>query len=280
MPCAPRSLHGSEGPARRAPRASRRGEARSSCPRPCSRSRPAGSPTGTAAAHPSSCRRGRTPRRPRPATAARRRGGEAMSTAFLRRGRTSPPDRSARRAASPNPADSGSRRSGLLEGRRRRDGHGHAATILLGQPPARARMSRALDPRLLRHARATRRFMVVSVALGCVAALLIVAQAWLIAYVVAGAFLGGHDPDQLGVPMAVLGGVVLARAAVAWAAELAAARASAQAKSQLRAELLVAGAELAVKGDPRVRSGEVATLASRGVDALDGYFSQYLPQLV
>jgi thiol reductant ABC exporter CydD subunit len=141
-------------------------------------------------------------------------------------------------------------------------------------------MSRALDPRLVRHARATRRFIVVSVALGCVAALLIVAQAWLIAYVVAEAFLGGHDLDQLGVPMGVLGGVVLARAAVAWVAELAAARASAQAKSQLRADLLAAGAELSVKGDPRAGSGEVAVLASRGIDALDGYFSQYLPQLV
>jgi len=145
---------------------------------------------------------------------------------------------------------------------------------------ARERSPRALDPRLLRHARTTRRFVGVSVLLGCVAALLIVAQAWLLADVVAEAFLGGRGLDQLGLPMAVLAGVVLMRAAVAWAAELAAARASAQAKSELRGGLLAAGARLAAIGDPRVRSGELAVLASPGIDALDGYFSRYLPQLL
>ena len=50
---------------------------------------------------------------------------------------------------------------------------------------------RALDPRLLRYARATRTFLVVSVSLGVLSALLIVAQAWLLADVVSRAFLGG-----------------------------------------------------------------------------------------
>ena len=51
---------------------------------------------------------------------------------------------------------------------------------------------KALDQRLLAYARATRTFLFLSVALGVLSALLIVAQAWLLADVVARAFLGGE----------------------------------------------------------------------------------------
>jgi ATP-binding cassette, subfamily C, bacterial CydCD len=144
----------------------------------------------------------------------------------------------------------------------------------------RQRRRGGLDRRLLEHARATRSFIAVAVALGSLAALLIVAQAWLIADIVAEAFLGGRSLSALSAPMAALLAVVLARALVAWATELAAARASAAAKSQLRAGLLERGSQLAAHGDPRIRTGELAILASRGIDALDGYFSLYLPQLL
>ena len=51
---------------------------------------------------------------------------------------------------------------------------------------------RALDPRLLRYARATRTFLAVSVALGTLSGLLIVTQAWLLADVVSRAFSGAR----------------------------------------------------------------------------------------
>ena len=73
--------------------------------------------------------------------------------------------------------------------------------------------------------------------------------------------------------------VVAARAAVAWAAELAASRSSARAKSQLRAALLERVAALGSDSSREQRTGELAILATRGIDALDGYFSLYLPQL-
>lgn len=139
---------------------------------------------------------------------------------------------------------------------------------------------RALDPRLLRYARATRTFLLISVALGVLSALLILAQAWLLAVLVAGAFRHGRDLSQLRTPLTVLLGVVLARAAVAWAAELAASRSSARAKSQLRAALLERAATLGLDGSRGGRTGELAILATRGIDALDGYFSLYLPQLL
>jgi thiol reductant ABC exporter CydD subunit len=141
-------------------------------------------------------------------------------------------------------------------------------------------MKGALDERLLAHARATRTFLFLSIALGVLSALLIVAQAWLLADVVARAFRGGRDLAQLKAPLIALLLVVLARAAVAWAAELAASRSSARAKSELRAALLERVATLGLNNSREQRTGELAILATRGIDALDGYFSLYLPQLI
>jgi thiol reductant ABC exporter CydD subunit len=138
---------------------------------------------------------------------------------------------------------------------------------------------RALDSRLLRYARATRTFLFVSVALGWLGALLIVAQAWLLADVVARAFIGGASLARLQAPLAVLLVVVVARAVLAWAAELAASRSSARAKSQLRAALLERVPALSSDSSREQSTGQLAILATRGIDALDGYFSLYLPQL-
>ena len=139
---------------------------------------------------------------------------------------------------------------------------------------------RALDPKLLRYARATRTFLIASVGLGTLSALLIVSQAWLLADVVASAFSNGKSLAQLQTPLIVLLCVVVARAVVAWAAELTAARSSARAKSQLRGALLERVAGLGADSARQERTGELAVLATRGVDALDGYFSLYLPQLL
>ncbi len=140
-------------------------------------------------------------------------------------------------------------------------------------------MVRALDPRLLRYARATRSFLGISVGLGVLAAALIVARAWLLADLVSGAFARGQGLAQLQAPLAALLLIVIARAGVAWAAELAASRASARAKSQLREALLERVAHAGADSFTDQRTGALATLATRGIDVLDGYFSLYLPQL-
>ena len=143
---------------------------------------------------------------------------------------------------------------------------------------ARAR-SGAVDPRLLQYARATRPFLVVLVVLGVITALLIIAQASLLAYVIAAALGAGTGVSGLTLPLAALLGVVLGRAVVAWGRELMAHRASARAKAQLRAALLGHLGGLGPKHLREQRAGELAVLTTRGIDALDGYFSLYLPQL-
>jgi ATP-binding cassette subfamily C protein CydCD len=136
-----------------------------------------------------------------------------------------------------------------------------------------------IDPRLLRYARATRAFLVAVVALGAVGAGLVIAQAMLIAEVVVGAFQHRMAVSDLGTPLLLLAAVAVGRALVGWLTELAAHRASAAVKSELRGRLLERSAELGPGRLSGQRTGSLVALATRGVDALDDYFSRYLPQL-
>jgi ATP-binding cassette subfamily C protein CydCD len=136
-----------------------------------------------------------------------------------------------------------------------------------------------IDPRLLRHARATRFFLLAVVGLGLVGALLIVAQAMLIAEVVVGAFQKGLPVSGLTTPLVLLAIVAVGRALVSWLTELAAHRASAAVKSELRGRLLQQAAHLGPGWLSGQKAGSLAALATRGVDALDDYFARYLPQL-
>ncbi|WP_327183985.1 thiol reductant ABC exporter subunit CydD [Streptomyces sp. NBC_01334] len=136
-----------------------------------------------------------------------------------------------------------------------------------------------IDPRLLRYARATRLFLVAVVGLGAVGAVLVIAQAMLIAEVVVGAFQHGLPLVELRTPLMLLVAVAVGRALVAWLTELAAHRASAAVKSELRGRLLERATALGPNWLSGRRTGSLVALATRGVDALDDYFSRYLPQL-
>ncbi|MEX2974000.1 thiol reductant ABC exporter subunit CydD [Streptomyces sp. C184] len=156
-----------------------------------------------------------------------------------------------------------------------------------------------VDPRLLRYARATRGFLVAVVVLGLAGAGLVVGQAMLIAEIVVGAFQHGLGPGGLTTPLILLAAVSVGRGLVSWLTELAAHRAGAAVKSELRMRLVERAARLgptlpqlslggasspatASEGASRGadwRTGELTTLATRGIDALDDYFARYLPQL-
>ncbi|MEV5724486.1 thiol reductant ABC exporter subunit CydD [Streptomyces pharetrae] len=136
-----------------------------------------------------------------------------------------------------------------------------------------------IDPRLLRYARATRFFLVAVVGLGAVGAGLVIAQAMLIAETVVGAFQDGMPSAELRTPLLLLAAVACGRALVAWLTELAAHRAGAAVKSELRGRLLDRAAALGPGWLSGQRTGSLVALATRGVDALDDYFTRYLPQL-
>ncbi|MEU6349342.1 thiol reductant ABC exporter subunit CydD [Streptomyces sp. NPDC047072] len=136
-----------------------------------------------------------------------------------------------------------------------------------------------IDPRLLRYARATRLFMGAVVGLGAVGALLVIAQAMLIAEIVVGAFQHGLVAAELRTPLLLLAAVAVGRGLVSWLTELAAHRASAAVKSELRGRLLERATALGPGWLSGQRTGSLVALATRGIDALDDYFSRYLPQL-
>ncbi|CAL9658588.1 Vitamin B12 import ATP-binding protein BtuD [Actinosynnema sp. ALI-1.44] len=78
----------------------------------------------------------------------------------------------------------------------------------------------------------------------------------------------------------LLAGAVVARAVLAWATETVAARAAAGAKEELRAAVLDRALGLGPAWIVSRGPAELAVLATKGLDALDAYFTKYLPALV
>ncbi|MEU7849738.1 thiol reductant ABC exporter subunit CydD [Micromonospora parva] len=135
---------------------------------------------------------------------------------------------------------------------------------------------RPFDPRLLRRVPAARGDLAVLALLGVLAAGLIVAQATALASVLATAIDGRLDRPAL----AGFVVTVAARSALVWAQGTVSARVAATVKATLRADLLGAVGRHGPGWVAGQRAGEIATLTGRGLDALDAYFTGYLPQLV
>lgn len=146
-----------------------------------------------------------------------------------------------------------------------------------------------LDPRLVRRASATRRYLVGGVLIGSVTAVLTVLQARVLADAIAGVFAAAPGTDYLTPlpgtgqwpPLAPLAAALLAifggKALLSWLNALLAHRAAAAVKSQLRRD--VVAARLARPLDDRTSAAGLVNLTTVGLDALDGFYSKYLPQL-
>ncbi|HEY0216953.1 MAG TPA: thiol reductant ABC exporter subunit CydD [Cellulomonas sp.] len=137
-----------------------------------------------------------------------------------------------------------------------------------------------LDPRLLRYARAARGYLALTVVLGLVTAGLVIAQAVLLAQVLAAA---AHDGAALGELLPRIGwlaGVVAARAAATGVQERYAHRAATRAVAELREQVVARAAALGPRWLSEGEGPRVVTLATRGLEALEPYFVRYLPQLV
>ncbi|MFH5823909.1 thiol reductant ABC exporter subunit CydD [Georgenia sp. AZ-5] len=137
-----------------------------------------------------------------------------------------------------------------------------------------------LDPRLLRHARAARRYIALTAVTGFVTAALVVAQALIVSRAVAPVVEGRAGWADVAHLVALLAGVVGARFAVLVVQEAFAHRAARDVVADLREQVLTR----AVAHGPRWlavgHGAEVVTLATRGLDDLEPYFVRYLPQLL
>ncbi|MES6640479.1 thiol reductant ABC exporter subunit CydD [Cutibacterium acnes] len=130
---------------------------------------------------------------------------------------------------------------------------------------------------MVRRARATLPFLAGLCVVGVATALLILAQAWLLSRGVSSVF-AAHHLDGVAMWCGLLAAVFCGRACLAWLQESLAHRASASVKSQLRRDILQA--RLSRPTDATMPSGTLISLMTTGLDALDGYYSKYLPQLV
>ncbi|MEV2256056.1 thiol reductant ABC exporter subunit CydD [Streptomyces sp. NPDC050147] len=133
-----------------------------------------------------------------------------------------------------------------------------------------------VERRLMRELPLLRRHMTRSSALAVLAAGLIVAQAVLLAAILADGFAGQPFPVA---PLAALAGVMALRALLAWARGVLAQRTAADAKRTLRVRITDRLRHTSPLRLTAGRHGETATLLTRGLDALDAYVVGYLPTM-
>ncbi|KQR24637.1 ABC transporter ATP-binding protein [Agreia sp. Leaf335] len=136
-----------------------------------------------------------------------------------------------------------------------------------------------LDPRLLGYARAARAFLAAGALIGLAQTACIVGFAWFLSQVIVRA-IDGQGLHELAPLIAALAGVVAARALLLWIAEVTSTRGAARVKSQLRSRVLSAVTRLGPGWMAERNATSVATVTGPGLDALDTYFSRYLPQLI
>jgi thiol reductant ABC exporter CydD subunit len=135
---------------------------------------------------------------------------------------------------------------------------------------------RPLDPRLLKEVAPARWGVVTTAGLSAARAAVIVAQALLLARVLA----GGFDGRLHIVALTWLGISLLLRGVLAAVQDHVSRRVSVAVREQLRARLTRHVLRLGPAWLSGRTTGEIGTLLGPGVESLDGYFGQYLPQLV
>ncbi|MEU8394699.1 thiol reductant ABC exporter subunit CydD [Nonomuraea sp. NPDC048892] len=124
---------------------------------------------------------------------------------------------------------------------------------------------------LMRAERSVRRHLGITMAAAMLAGLLVLVQAELLAGVLSGRFTAAA--------LALLAAVVGARALLAWTQGIFGGRTATGVKSALRHRLLERLRELGPARLAAHRSGELVTLAGRGLDRLDDYLTGYLPSI-
>jgi thiol reductant ABC exporter CydD subunit len=134
-----------------------------------------------------------------------------------------------------------------------------------------------LDRRLIELTRGSRRWIAATVALGWLIVALNVAQTVLIGHTIGDALEGQIG---LGWLLAAFVGLAPIRAVLNWAARLTSHRAAAQTKLSLRDRLYAHLLKLGPGFLESERTGALVHTAVEGVEALEVYFGQYLPQFV
>lgn len=134
--------------------------------------------------------------------------------------------------------------------------------------------------RLISLARNSLFALTVTLLAGFLGGLLIIGQSYLISNTINAVFIEKQTLAQIAGWMRLLLLVIITRGAFIWINELAANRVAERVKADLRNRLFTHILELGPSYTRSERTGELTTAAIQGIESLDAYFSQYLPQLI
>ena len=133
--------------------------------------------------------------------------------------------------------------------------------------------------RLINHARDSHLALGITILVGVLGGILTIAQAYRLSQVVSNVFLDGGSLQEVSALLLNLLLIIAARALLAWISEVSAKAVAVRVKNNLRERLFAHILKLGPAYTRRERTGELTTVAVAGIEALDAYFSQYLPQL-
>ncbi|HET9909222.1 MAG TPA: thiol reductant ABC exporter subunit CydD, partial [Anaerolineales bacterium] len=134
--------------------------------------------------------------------------------------------------------------------------------------------------RLLALSRDSYNALLITILSGFVIGLLTIGQAFFVSRTVDGVFLGGQTLAEVSRYLQFILIIIAGRAILTWLNEVSANALAVKIKSELRERLFSHILNLGPAYTRGQRTGELTTAAVEGIEALDAYYSQYLPQLV
>ena len=137
-----------------------------------------------------------------------------------------------------------------------------------------------VNPRLTRLLFLQRGWFGAAVSLGIISGALILLQAYVLSMVINRVFLEGAGLRDVMTSLAAMAGIILLRSVCRWAGDVSAVRVGSLVIEDLRHKLLAKLYKLGPEYLDQYDSSVLVMTAFEGLDALDKYFSQYLPQLI
>ena len=137
-----------------------------------------------------------------------------------------------------------------------------------------------LDPRLITHTESTKRYLLSTVAISVALTILIIVQSTTIARIITNVFQHNETLANCQDSVVLVIIVFIARAGLVWAQDVLANLASVRIKTQLRQKALKKIVELGPAWTTQRSSSVVTNTLTSNLDALDSYFSRYVPQLI
>jgi ATP-binding cassette subfamily C protein CydCD len=134
--------------------------------------------------------------------------------------------------------------------------------------------------RLLSLTRDNRLVLIITILSGLLVGILTIWQAYVLSKIVSSVFLSGATLDTGRNSLRLLLIVISLRAAFSWISEVSASTISIHVRNHLRQRLITHILLLGPAYTRGERTGELTSTVMEGVEALDAYFSQYLPQLI